>query len=177
MSLVRGRRRRIRARRPRAGQRQGHQGRMLGDHHYEASPPTSVTRNYEATRRGRSGDWRVGYGFGWAGRGAPRWRRSLPKALGVILTPGGAWRRLYSLASTIAITRATVAGSNPWATISSAERSSSTYSARIGSSTSYGGSVSTSLCCSRSSAVGARSRTPAGITGWAPRALRHRARR
>lgn len=31
-------------------------------------------------------------------------RRSLPKARGVILTPGGDWRRLYSLRSTAEIT-------------------------------------------------------------------------
>jgi hypothetical protein len=53
MSLVRASRRRIHARRPRARQGQEDQGRTLGDHHSEASPPTSVTRNSEATR-GRS---------------------------------------------------------------------------------------------------------------------------
>ena len=50
MSLVRARRRRTAARRPRARQGQGHQGRTLGDYHFEASPSTSVTRNSEATR-------------------------------------------------------------------------------------------------------------------------------
>src|SRR6266852_7753220 len=37
-------------------------------------------------------------------------RRSRPNARGVIFTPGGAWRRLYSLRSTSWITRATVSG-------------------------------------------------------------------
>ncbi|GIU91386.1 MAG: hypothetical protein KatS3mg011_0292 [Acidimicrobiia bacterium] len=46
--------------------------------------------------------------------------RSRPKALVVILTPGGAWRRLYSLRSTIAITLRTRSRSNPSPTISSA---------------------------------------------------------
>ena len=52
---------------------------------------------------------------GWA-RGCRGWpqppkrfvigsRRSRPKARGVILMPGAAWRRLYSLRSTIRITR------------------------------------------------------------------------
>lgn len=50
MSLVRSRRRRNQARRPRARQGQGPQERTLGVHHFEASPPTSVSRNYEATR-------------------------------------------------------------------------------------------------------------------------------
>ena len=50
MSLVRARRRRTAARRPRARQGQGHQRRTLGDYHFEASPSTSVTRNSEATR-------------------------------------------------------------------------------------------------------------------------------
>ena len=50
MSLVRARRRRIHVRRPGARQGPGHPRRSLGDHHSEASPPTSVTRNYEATR-------------------------------------------------------------------------------------------------------------------------------
>jgi hypothetical protein len=53
-------------------------------------------------------------------------RRSLPKARGVILTPGGAWRRLYSLRSTMPMTRRTVASPKPRATISSTPRSSST---------------------------------------------------
>lgn len=50
MSLVRARRRRHGARRPRARQGQAPQGRSLGDHHFEASPPTSVTGTFEATR-------------------------------------------------------------------------------------------------------------------------------
>jgi len=54
MSLVRARRRRTAARRPRARQGQGHQGRTLGDYHFEASPSTSVTRNSEATRHALS---------------------------------------------------------------------------------------------------------------------------
>jgi hypothetical protein len=47
MSLVRKRRRRIRTPRPWAEQKHGRQGRMLGDHHFEASPRRSVTGNYE----------------------------------------------------------------------------------------------------------------------------------
>ena len=46
-------------------------------------------------------------------------RRSLPKALGVMRTPGAAWRRLYSLPSIMATTRCTVALSMPVAAISS----------------------------------------------------------
>jgi len=53
-------------------------------------------------------------------------RLSLPKARGVILTPGGAWRRLYSARSTIRRTSATVSRSNPRAAISSRLWSSST---------------------------------------------------
>lgn len=45
-------------------------------------------------------------------------RRSRPKAREVILTPGGAWRRLYSARSTMRMTRRTVASSKPRATIS-----------------------------------------------------------
>lgn len=50
---------------------------------------------------------------------------SRPKARGVIFTPGGAWRRLYSLRSTRRITRSTVLRSKPIASISSKVRSSS----------------------------------------------------
>ena len=53
-------------------------------------------------------------------------RRSRPKARVVILMPGGAWRRLYSLRSTSVMTRCTVSRSNPISTISSPLRSSST---------------------------------------------------
>ena len=53
-------------------------------------------------------------------------RRSRPKARGVILTPGGACRRLYSLRSTVWITRRTNSSSNPADTISARLRSSST---------------------------------------------------
>lgn len=38
-------------------------------------------------------------------------RLSRPNALGVIFTPGGAWRRLYSLRSTMRATRLTIAAS------------------------------------------------------------------
>ena len=48
-------------------------------------------------------------------------RRSLPNAFGDTRTPGGAWRRLYSLRSTIRATRRTVSASWPSAT-SSADR-------------------------------------------------------
>lgn len=50
MSLVRSRRRRMRARRPRARPGQGPHRQTLGNAHSEASPLTSVRRNYEATR-------------------------------------------------------------------------------------------------------------------------------
>src|SRR5205809_4234 len=50
-------------------------------------------------------------------------RLSLPKARVVIFTPGGAWRRLYSLRSTRRITRSTVLRSKPIARISSKLRS------------------------------------------------------
>lgn len=53
MSLVRERRRGFRTRRTRARQGQRHQGRALGDHHFEASPLTSVTGTFEAARRVR----------------------------------------------------------------------------------------------------------------------------
>jgi hypothetical protein len=82
MSLTRARRRR-RTRRPRARQGPGHQGRTVGDHHFEASPLTSVTRNFEATRvqvrvdalrRGRDCLERVAGGR--AGARVPYWRSS-----------------------------------------------------------------------------------------------------
>ena len=53
-------------------------------------------------------------------------RRSFPNARCVILMPSGACLRLYSLRSTIAITRTTVSRANPIATMSSNARSSST---------------------------------------------------
>jgi hypothetical protein len=53
-------------------------------------------------------------------------RQSLPKARGVILMPIGPWRRLYSLRSTMAMTRRTVAGSKPRATMSAMAWSPST---------------------------------------------------
>lgn len=51
-------------------------------------------------------------------------RRSLPNARCVILMPSDACLRLYSLRSTITMTRATVSRSNPMATMSSRARSS-----------------------------------------------------
>ena len=53
-------------------------------------------------------------------------RRSRPNAFGRSFTPGGAWRRLYSARSIIAIARSTTSGSNPSSASSSRERSSST---------------------------------------------------
>src|SRR5437763_1555385 len=53
-------------------------------------------------------------------------RRSLPKALCVTRTPGGAWRRLYSARSTRVTTRRTSAGSKPACASSPAVMSSST---------------------------------------------------
>ena len=51
MSNVRARRRRARARPPHQGQGQPRQ--IVGDTHFEASPPPSVTRNFEASRTPR----------------------------------------------------------------------------------------------------------------------------
>jgi DHA1 family inner membrane transport protein len=62
-------------------------------------------------------------------------RRSLPNPFGEIFVPGGYCRRLYSARSTIRSVFVTSSASNPAATISSAPRSRSTYSARIASST------------------------------------------
>ncbi len=93
-------------------------------------------------------------------------RRSLPNARVVIFTPGGAWRRLYSLTSTRCITRSTVLRSKPIARISSKLRSSSAYAFKIGSSTSYGGRLSISFCSGRSSAEGGFAITVCGITGF-----------
>jgi len=45
-------------------------------------------------------------------------RRSFPRAFCVILIPIGDWRRLYSLRSTMAITRLTVCRGNPFSAIS-----------------------------------------------------------
>jgi len=56
MSLVRDPRPRVRVRRPRVRQGQGRQEPALGDHHFEASPRPSVTRNYEASRPHGYGD-------------------------------------------------------------------------------------------------------------------------
>ncbi len=53
-------------------------------------------------------------------------RRSRPNAFGRSFTPGGACRRLYSARSIIASARSTSSASNPSATSSSRERSSST---------------------------------------------------
>jgi len=53
-------------------------------------------------------------------------RLSFPSALGVILTPGGDWRRLYSLASTILSTLLTMVSSKPISVISLKLLSSST---------------------------------------------------
>ena len=53
-------------------------------------------------------------------------RQSLPKARGVILMPMAPCRRLYSLRSTMAITRFTVAASKPRATMSATPWSPST---------------------------------------------------
>src|SRR5581483_2601319 len=91
-------------------------------------------------------------------------RQSLPKARGVILMPMGPCRRLYSLRSTIAITRFTVAASKPRATMSATPWSPSTYASRIASRIGYGGSVSWSVWSGRSSADGGRSKTERGIT-------------
>src|SRR5205807_8003516 len=53
-------------------------------------------------------------------------RQSRPNARGVIFTPIGPWRRLYSFRSTIAMTFRTTPGSKPLATMSARLRSSST---------------------------------------------------
>src|SRR5660397_128423 len=72
-------------------------------------------------------------------------RRSFPRARGVILTPGGAWRRLYSLRSTSVTTRRATSSGYPAATISGTLFSSSTYIFRIGSRRSYSGRESESF--------------------------------
>ena len=69
-----------------------------------------------AARSGQNGEYRFTMGM----------RLSRPKFRGVILTPGGAWRRLYSLRSTRLIVRLTTSASNPMPTISANVRSSST---------------------------------------------------
>src|SRR3990170_5873217 len=91
-------------------------------------------------------------------------RRSLPRARGVILTPGGAWRRLYSLRSTSVTTRRTTFSGYPAATISGTLLSSSTYNFRIGSRRSYSGRESESFWSGRSSAEGGLVSTRVGIT-------------
>ena len=53
-------------------------------------------------------------------------RRSRPKFLGVIFTPGAACRRLYSFRSTALITRFTISSSNPMPMISAGDLSCST---------------------------------------------------
>ena len=53
-------------------------------------------------------------------------RRSLPNALRLTRTPGGHWRRLYSVTSTSRVIRRTIASSWPSSMISAAVRSSST---------------------------------------------------
>ena len=53
-------------------------------------------------------------------------RRSRPKFLGVILTPGAACRRLYSFRSTALITRFTISSSNPMLMMSAGDLSCST---------------------------------------------------
>ncbi len=70
-------------------------------------------------------------------------RLSLPKAFGVIFTPGGACLLLYSFRSTICTTSHTTRGSKP--TISFGALSSSTYACSIRSSTGYGGRESSSF--------------------------------
>ena len=53
-------------------------------------------------------------------------RRSRPKFLGVIFTPGAACRRLYSFRSTALITRFTISSSNPMPMMSAGDLSCST---------------------------------------------------
>ena len=53
-------------------------------------------------------------------------RRSRPKFLGVIFTPGAACRRLYSFRSTALITRFTISSSNPMPMMSAGDLSRST---------------------------------------------------
>src|SRR5437660_4837967 len=60
-------------------------------------------------------------------------RRSFPSARWVIFTPGGDWRRLYSLRSTSATTCSTVRRAKPAATRSVRLWSSSTYPRMMGS--------------------------------------------
>src|SRR3970040_1075853 len=91
-------------------------------------------------------------------------RRSFPSARGVIFTPGGAWRRLYSLPSTSFTTRRTTSSGYPAAAISATLRSSPTYIFRIGASGSYSGSESESFWPGRSSADGGLVSTRSGIT-------------
>jgi outer membrane protein assembly factor BamD len=62
-------------------------------------------------------------------------RQARPKARPEILTPGGAWRRLYSARRTISSTRTTTSRSKPCAAISSTERLSRISASRIASST------------------------------------------
>src|SRR5438093_2280597 len=69
-------------------------------------------------------------------------RHPVPNARSVTFNPGGACLRLNSAIWTRRSTCATVAGSNPAATISSAGWCRSTWRSRMSSSTSYGGSES-----------------------------------
>src|SRR5439155_17661590 len=69
-------------------------------------------------------------------------RQSRPKARGVILTPIGPCRRLYSAASIMRTTLLTIAGSKPWAIRSATPRLSSTVAARWAGGAWAGGSVS-----------------------------------
>ena len=59
--------------------------------------------------------------------------KTRPNARVEIRTPGGAWRRLYSLRFTISRTRITIARSKPCAVISATDRSSSINASSIGS--------------------------------------------
>src|SRR3989442_483472 len=59
-------------------------------------------------------------------------RRSRPNARRVILTPGGACRRLYSARSTISTTRWTTSAGKPSATISSGLPAPPTKARRVG---------------------------------------------
>ena len=62
--------------------------------------------------------------------------RPTPNALDVTFSTGAACQRLYSLRSTVRNTQLTVVGSNPAATISFSDRTSSTYNFKIASRTS-----------------------------------------
>src|ERR1700722_21006284 len=92
-------------------------------------------------------------------------RRPIPNDFLVTFNTGAACCRLYSLRSTSCITDFTSPTSTPCSSaICSAEQYRSTYASRIGSSTSYGGNESVSLCSGRNSADGAFSIVSRGIT-------------